>query len=101
MAVTVEQFREYVGTKDTSDWVTQALEAGQAEVDNLIGEITTVPEALVDLSVLAVAAEWYHRRGAPNGITQFASMDGTAYRVARDTKASIYLQLLPFLGPAV
>lgn len=101
MAVTVEEFREYVGTKDTSDWVTTALEAGQAEVTNLIGLVTTVPEALENLCILAVAAEWYHRRGAPNGITQFASMDGTAYRVARDTKASIYLQLMPYLGPAV
>jgi hypothetical protein len=101
MTVSVEDFREYVGTKDTSDWVTKALDAGQAEVDHLIGEVTSVPEALVDLAVLAVSAEWYHRRGAPNGITQFASMDGTAYRVARDTKASIYAQLMPFLGPAV
>jgi hypothetical protein len=101
MAVSVEQFREYVGTKETSDWVTKALAAGQAEVDNLIGEITTVPTSVKDLCVLAVAAEWYHRRGAPNGITQFASMDGTAYRVARDTKMSVYLQLMPYLGPAV
>jgi hypothetical protein len=37
-----------------------------------------------------VASELFHRRNAPNGIAQFASMDGTAMRVSRDPLTSTY-----------
>jgi hypothetical protein len=101
MSVTVEQFREYVGTKEDSDFVDKCLSVGLSRVEQRIGEVTTVPDDLKDLCVLAVASEWYHRRAAPGGVTQFASMDGTAYRLAKDTMTSTYAELDKYLGFAV
>jgi hypothetical protein len=101
MAVTVEQFREYVGTKEDSAFIDRCLATGLAKVTKRIGEITTVPAELKDLCVLAVASEWYHRRAAPGGVTQFASFDGSAYRLAKDTMTSIYAELDQYLGVAV
>ena len=101
MSVTVEQFREYVGTKEDSEFIDRCLAVGLARVEAKIGEVTTVPDALKDLCVLATASEWYHRRAAPGGVTQFASFDGAAYRLAKDTMTSVYAELHDFLGVAV
>ena len=101
MTVTVEQFREYVGTKEDSDFINRCLAVGLAKVTKRIGAVTTVPVELKDLCTLAVASEWYHRRAAPGGVTQFASFDGTAYRLAKDTMTSIYAELDQYLGFAV
>jgi len=101
MAVTVEQFREYVGTKEDSVFIDRGLAVGLAKVTKRIGAVTTVPAELKDLCTLAVASEWYHRRAAPGGVTQFASFDGTAYRLAKDTMTSIYAELDQYLGFAV
>ena len=101
MAVTVEQFREYVGTKEDSAFINNCLASGLARVEKRIGTVTTVPAALKDLCVLAVASEFYHRRAAPGGVTQFASFDGSAYRLAKDTMTSTYAELDQYLGVAV
>ena len=101
MAVTVEQFREYVGTKEDSEFIDRCLAVGLARVEQRIGAVTTVPAALKDLCTLAVASEWYHRRAAPGGVTQFASLDGSSYRLAKDTMTSVYAELDKYLGVAV
>lgn len=99
MSVTVEQFRAYVGTKEDSDFVDRCLSVGISRVENRIGEVTTVPADLKDLCILAVASEWFHRRSAPGGVTQFAAFDGTAYRLAKDTMTSVYAELEKYLAP--
>lgn len=101
MAVTLQDFKDYVGTKDTSDFPQLCLDAGLAEVAQMIGAVTTVPESVEDLCVLQVASEHWNRRNAPSGIAQFADGTGQGMRVSLDTKRSIYLQLLPFLGWSV
>jgi hypothetical protein len=101
MSVTVEQFREYVGTKEDSAFIDRCLAVGLSHVEKRIGEVTTVPDELKDLCTLAVASEWFHRRAAPGGVTQFASFDGTAYRLAKDTMTSTYAELNAYLGNAV
>ena len=101
MAVTLQEFKDYVGTKDTSDFPQLCLDAGLADVNNLIGTVTTVPADLKDLCVLQVASEHWNRRSAPSGIAQFADGSGQGMRVSLDTKRSVYAQLLPFLGWSV
>jgi len=101
MSVTLQEFKDYVGTKDTSDFPQLCLDAGLAEVNHMIGAVTTVPATVKDLCVLQVASEHWNRRNAPSGIAQFADGTGQGMRVSLDTKRSVYMQLLPFLGWSV
>jgi hypothetical protein len=101
MTATLQEFKDYVGTKDTSTFPQRCLDAGLAEVNEIIGTATTVPASVKDLCVLQVASEHWNRRNAPSGIAQFADGTGQGMRVSLDTKRSIYAQLLPYLGHAV
>ena len=98
--ILLEEFKAYIGTDEDSDFVEQALDAGHALVDNYQGE-ADVPTDLHRIAILQVASEIFHRRSAPNGIAQFASMDGSPIRVAKDPMASVYALLLPYVGYAV
>ena len=101
MSVTVEEFREYVGTSEVSSFVDDCLASGLALVENYIGT-QTVPAVIKDQSVLLCSSELFHRRSAPNGIAQFASMDGSSpMRVAKDTMTAVYTLLLPFVKMGV
>jgi hypothetical protein len=101
MAVTLQEFKDYVGTKDTSGFPQKCLNAGHAEVTLMIGSATNVPTAIHDVCVLQVASEHWNRRSAPSGIAQFADGSGQGMRVSLDTKRSVYAQLLPYLGWSV
>jgi len=101
MAVTLQEFKDYVGTKDASAFPQDCLDAGLAEVENMIGTVTGVPAVVKDLCVLQVASEHWNRRNAPSGIAQFADGSGQGMRVSLDTKRSVYAQLLPYLGFSV
>ena len=101
MAVTLQQFKDYVGTKDVSDFPQLCLDAGLLEVNLMIGEAETVPNVIKDVCVLQVASEHWNRRSAPSGIAQFADGSGQGMRVSLDTKRSVYAQLLPYLGWSV
>lgn len=54
-------------------------------------------------AVLEVAAELFHRRQAPGGLTQFAAFDSSAPapRMARDPMVAAYHLLNPFLPPGI
>jgi hypothetical protein len=101
MSVTVEQFREYVGTSEDSSFVDDCLASGVALVENYIGE-QEAPAVIIDQAVLLCSSELFHRRSAPNGIAQFASMDGSSpMRVAKDPMTAVYSLLLPFVKMGV
>jgi hypothetical protein len=101
MSVTVEEFREYVGTSEDSSFVDECLSSGHHLVDNYIGT-QTVPAVIKDQAILLCSSELFHRRSAPNGIAQFASMDGTSpMRVAKDPMTAVYSLLLPFVKMGV
>jgi len=101
MSVTVAEFREYVGTSEVSSFVDDCLASGLALVENYIGT-QTVPGVIKDQAVLLCCSELFHRRSAPNGIAQFASMDGTSpMRVAKDPMTAVYSLLLPFVKMGV
>lgn len=100
-SVTLADLQAYIGTDETGDFIESCLSAGNAIVGNYIGEIDTVPAEVHNQAILIVASELFHRRSAPNGIAQFASMDGQPVRMGRDPMAAAYPLLLPFVGYAV
>lgn len=100
-AVTLQELADYVGTDVLDDFLESCLSAGNAHVGRFIGDIETVPNEVHRQAIFICASELFHRRSAPNGISQFASMDGTAVRVARDPMTAVYPLLLPYTGYAV
>ena len=100
MAVTLAEFQAYVGTDET-DFPQECLTAGIALVTRYIGAVTTVPSAVNDQAVYITSSELFHRRSAPNGVAQFASLDGAPVRVAKDPLGAVYPLLLPYVNYAV
>jgi hypothetical protein len=100
-SLTLSDLQAYIGTEETGDFINSCLTAGENLVDNYIGDLTTVPEQIHDQAVLICASELFHRRSAPNGIAQFASMDGSPIRVGKDPMTAVYPLLLPYVGYAV
>ena len=98
MTVSLNQLQAYIGTDESGDFITGCLNSGKSLVENYIGEVTTVPNHVEDQSVLIAASELYHRRSAPNGIAQFASMDGSPVRMGKDPMSAVYPLLQPYVG---
>jgi hypothetical protein len=97
MALTIEDFRAYVGTDEDSDFVTACLEAGGSLVSAFIGD-AEVKEEIVDNAVLMCSAEIFYRRQSPQGVTQFAAMDGSPVRAAKDPMNAARELLRPFVS---
>lgn len=101
MAVTLADLQAYIGTDETGDFINSCLTAANAHVGNYIGEVTSVPGELHNQAILICASELFHRRSAPNGIAQFASMDGQPVRMGKDPLSAVYPLLQPYVGYAV
>ena len=99
--LTLSDLQAYIGTDETGDFINSCLDSGEYLVDKYIGSVATVPEDIHDQAVLICASELFHRRSAPNGIAQFASMDGSPVRVAKDPMGSVYPLLLPWVNYGV
>ena len=97
MAVTLEEFKDYVGTKDSTGFPQECLTSGEALITRLIGEAENVPTAIRDQAVLIASSELFHRRSAPNGISQFADATGNPVRVGRDPLSAVYPLVLPYI----
>lgn len=100
MAVTLAEFQAYVGTDET-DFPQECLTSGLALVERYIGTVTIVPAAIKDQAVYIASSELFHRRSAPNGVAQFASMDGSPVRIARDPLGAVYPLLQAYVGYAI
>ena len=99
ITATVGDLATYVGENGDTQFVARCLAQGDALVEQYVGaNFSRVPQAAYDRAVLEVGAELFHRRQAPGGITQFATMDGAApVRMARDPMVAAYPILDPFL----
>lgn len=98
--MTLVEFQAYIGTDET-DFPQECLTSGTALVERYIGDVETVPASLKDQAILIASSELFHRRSAPQGVAQFASMDGTPVRVARDPMIAVYPLLQPYCGYGV
>ena len=101
MSVTLSDLQAYIGTNETGDFIETCFTGGTKLVEKYIGEVVSVPESIKDQSILIASSELFHRRSAPNGIAQFASMDGQPVRVGKDPLAAVYPLLLPYVGHGV
>lgn len=102
MAHVAEDFvalREFVGAPHSEDDFTDACwHEAEALVINMCGEgIDRVPAVILQRAKLNCGSELYHQRSAPQGISQFASADGSVIRVARDPMVAAVKILQPFL----
>lgn len=66
-------------------------------VGQLIGTAGTVPAEIRQRAIIEAGSELFHKRQAPNGISQFADAAGTPLRVARDPMNVARVILQPFL----
>lgn len=69
----------------------------EADVTNYVGG-KAVPAIVLAGVTVEVAAELFHRKAAPNGISQFADASGNPVRVARDPMVAAYRELAPYVG---
>lgn len=102
MTITTDGLRAYTGASLSDDTFLEAClaEAG-ALIGRFVGEVA-VPSVVEDRAVLEVASELFHRRQAPNGIAQFATIDGASpIRVARDPMVAAYPMLAPWTGMGI
>ena len=100
MAVTVEEFRTYIGTDEDSAFVSECLAAGQALVLKFVGNLE-VPTSVLDNAVLIASSELFYRRQSPQGVTQFAAMDGNPVRAAKDPMNAARELLRPYTSYGV
>ena len=95
--MTATDLQGYVGAPDAdADFVEQCWTEAETLVNDFVGN-ATVPNDVTRRATLEVGSELYHRRSAPSGISQFASMDGTPVRVARDPMVGAYPLLRRYL----
>lgn len=90
--VSEQDLADYVGAT-ADDYIGDCVGVADAMVTTflaghcLIGdddEPDGIPGDVVDRAVLEVGSELYHRKNAPNGVAQFATMDAPPIRIARD-----------------
>ncbi|MFD1505263.1 hypothetical protein FE374_09360 [Georgenia yuyongxinii] len=96
--MTAADLQKYVGAHEGD---ATYVESCWAEAASLVAQFVgdaTVPAEVIRRATLEVGSELYHRRSAPNGVAQFASLDGTAVRVARDPMVGAYPLLTRYVG---
>lgn len=95
--------KSYVNASDLDDdFVEHCWDQAHLLVSNFCGTNDTVPAKVLDRARIEVGQELFSRRAAPNGIAQFATMDGSnAVRVARDPMVGAYPLLQPYVGQGI
>lgn len=79
-----------------ADFLAECLNEAFQLVERHVGA-NVVPEDVRSRAILEAASELFHRRQAPNGVSQFAAPDGGAIRIARDPMNAARAILAPFL----
>ncbi len=94
-----QPLKEYVGSTTPDDgFVSMCWDEAVALVDKFVGTATVDADVLTR-AYIECGSELFHRRSAPNGVAQFATLDGgSAIRVARDPMVGAYPILLPWVG---
>ena len=98
--ITVANFAAYLGTDDVGDFVQSCLTAGHALVDRYQGDVV-IPTQIHVQAVFIASSEFFHRRNSPQGVTQFAAMDGAPIRAAKDPMNAVYPLLQPYVSYGV
>jgi len=94
-----DALKAYVGAPDSDNtFVSACWDEAHILVDKFCGTVV-VPAAVLTRAKIECGSELYHRRSAPNGVAQFATLDGgSAIRIARDPMTGAYPLLYPYTG---
>jgi hypothetical protein len=97
-----QQLKTYVGAPNTDDtFVADCWDEAVALVTKFVGTATVNADVL-NRAYIECGSELFHRRSAPNGVAQFATLDGgSAVRVARDPMIAAYPILVPWVGQGI
>jgi len=97
-----QALKDYVGATAPDDAVVEACwDEATALVTKFVGTATVNADVLFRAKI-ECGSELFHRRSAPNGVAQFATLDGgSAVRVARDPMIAAYPILVPWVGLGV
>jgi hypothetical protein len=97
-----DDLKAYVGAPASDDaFVNDCWSEATALVVKFVGT-ATVNADILQRAKIECGSELYHRRSAPNGIAQFATLDGgSAVRVARDPMIAAYPLLVPYVGQGI
>lgn len=97
-----QALKDYVGAAHTDDaFVESCWDEAIALVAKFVGTATVNADVLFRAQI-ECGSELFHRRSAPNGVAQFATLDGgSAVRVARDPMVGAYPILTPWVGLGV
>lgn len=96
-----DDLKAYVGAPDSDDTFVASCWTESTELVDLFCGIAVgdVPASVLQRATIECGSELFHRRSAPNGIAQFATLDGgSAVRVARDPMVGAYPLLTPYIG---
>lgn len=80
-----------------TEYVTACASEARSLVSQLVGTTEGVPADIRRRAIIEAGSELFHKRQAPNGISQFADAAGTPMRVARDPMNVARVILQPFL----
>ena len=93
-----ELLKEFVRASDADNgFIDQCWDEAVALVNAYAGGYD-VPTPVLNRAYIECGSELFHRRSAPMGVSQFASADGTAVRVARDPLLGVYPLIRPYVG---
>lgn len=94
--------KDYVGATTPDDAFVEACwDEAVALVTKFVGTATVNADVLTRAYV-ECGSELFHRRSAPNGVAQFATLDGgQAIRVARDPMIAATPILIPWVGQGI
>lgn len=97
-----DDLKAYVGAPASDDaFVADCWTEASALVAKFVGT-ATVNADILNRAKIECGSELYHRRSAPNGVAQFATLDGgSAVRVARDPMIAAYPILVPYVGQGI
>jgi hypothetical protein len=97
-----DDLKAYVGAPASDDaFVADCWTEASALVAKFVGTATVNADVL-NRAKIECGSELYHRRSAPNGIAQFATLDGgSSVRVARDPMIAAYPLLVPYVGQGI
>lgn len=82
--------KAYVGSSDMDDVFVESCWDTAQELIASYTQSSAIPSKVLHRCYLEVGSELYHRRSSPMGVTQYATYDGAAIRVARDPLVGVY-----------
>ncbi len=97
MTISVAELRGYIGSPEADDtFLEECIDSATALLDTYI-DGAEVPTAIYKQCELIVSGDLYQRRNSPQGLSQFAAMDGQPVRVPKDVLSGVYPLLNRFI----